>query len=188
MSEPINQWAQDLLLGNPWKCTSCDEWHTGLFDLGFDSPVYWNERIKLADNEDVIFDSSFLSSDLCVIDGEDFFVRCLLRIPVPSMNCWFAYGIWSSLSRHNFAAYVKHLQGAGNVVGSEWPSWLANDVHGTSTANSVEGWIIPQPDGARPIWEVHDNDHPLALAQTNGITAEQLLDIYRAAGVGPASH
>jgi hypothetical protein len=60
-----------------YKCTTCGEEHEGLPDLSFASPFHFGtvpeaERAKRA----------ILTSDTCVIDDGDFFVRVCLPIPI----------------------------------------------------------------------------------------------------------
>ena len=85
-----------------YRCTTCGEEHEGLPDLSFASPFHYGtvpeaERTKRAT----------LTSDTCVIDGEDFFVRVCLPIPIRGTQAEFVWGVWVSLSKPNFHRYVE---------------------------------------------------------------------------------
>jgi len=60
-----------------WKCSSCDEIHTGAcLDIGFDHPYYWDEE-----NE-----TSHCNEDFCSIDNSDYFVRGIIELPIIGTN------------------------------------------------------------------------------------------------------
>ena len=70
------------MLTETWMCSSCDEEHSGLFDLAAFAPDFWNNDKIYSPNSDVRLDGDFLSEDFCVIDGESFFVRGILELPI----------------------------------------------------------------------------------------------------------
>jgi hypothetical protein len=71
------------LSGLRWKCTTCDDWHSGpCLDFGFSEPHYWQQSYDKASRwSDLPQQNSrkpndtFLDPDYCSIDGKDFFVR-----------------------------------------------------------------------------------------------------------------
>lgn len=86
-----------------FKCTKCRDWHDGLPDIGYDMPAYANE-IPEAERANRLF----LTSDLCVVDNEHFFIRCVLAVPIRGTGAEFGWGAWSSLSQKNFLRYQEH--------------------------------------------------------------------------------
>ena len=74
-----------------YRCTTCGEVHEGLPDIGMGEPdYYWSvpederdQRVKL-------------TSDTCVIDDGDFFIRRVLEIPVIDYPQTFGFGVWVS--------------------------------------------------------------------------------------------
>jgi hypothetical protein len=76
--------ALELLNGASWTCRSCHEQHRGMFDLAADSPDQWDQPETVEPNSALRFHGNFLSEDLCVLDGEHFFVRCVFEIPTTS--------------------------------------------------------------------------------------------------------
>ena len=73
-----------------WHCGICDEEHEGEpFSFGADYPdpylqIPQNER----DNRAELGDSQ------CIIDGEKFFVRGCLEIPIIGRDAKFIWGLW----------------------------------------------------------------------------------------------
>jgi hypothetical protein len=79
-----------------FPCRSCGQWHEGLpFAYGSPALAYWNDKIAGGP-------SSALSEELCVIEGEHFFVRARIVIPVVDGPGAFEGGVWVSLSHKNF--------------------------------------------------------------------------------------
>lgn len=63
--------------GIRYTCATCGEEHEGLPDLAFDAPYYYG-TVPEAEREG----RAALTSDTCVIDDKDFFVRARLPIPI----------------------------------------------------------------------------------------------------------
>src|SRR6476659_6753507 len=93
-----------------YRCANCGELHQGLPDIGSDYPgPYWdvpeNERSQRIQ----------LTSDTCVIDGELFFIRGVLELPITDAvehgltgeHSRFGFGVWVSQKDENFAAYRR---------------------------------------------------------------------------------
>jgi hypothetical protein len=61
-------------------------------------------------------------------------------------------------------------------------AWLMNRLPGFEFDDWLPCNLLPGAAGQRPVLEVHDGAHELAVLQETGITFDQLLDIYAAAG------
>jgi hypothetical protein len=146
-------------------------------DMGFNYPHYW--PADLAMNKFHRDNGFLLTSDTCVVDGEDFFVRCLLRIPIVDLpGQVFGYGMWSSLSKENFGVYQDAFETDQRESLGPWFGWLSNSVPGYPETLNLKSQVFPQPKGLRPLIELEPTDHPLAAEQRNGITLDRLLEIY----------
>lgn len=175
------------LLQAPFICSNCSGEHRGPFDLALGAPDNWDGPGEPQPNSAVRMDGDFLSADLCVIGGEHFYVRGRVTIPVEGLAEGFAFGGWSSLSRTNFEIYLDHFDDRRDCALGPWSSWLGNSFKPYPDSFNQPCTVYPQATGLRS-WIVLENlDHPLARAQEYGITAEELLAIYRAHGHGPAA-
>lgn len=172
--------ALDLLRGGRWRCHSCKLEHEGMFDLGAPAPWHWEGQAPVQPNAALRLDGDFLSPDLCVIGGRDYFVRGLLFIPVIGLDDCFAFGCWSTLSRASFEHYVAHPEGI--ELAEPWTGWFSNEFAPFLGTVNLPCWVMPQRNSDRPEVWLDDEEHPLSIAQRDGITAEQLLDIYRLHG------
>ena len=139
--------------------------------MGYQEPYYTNE-IDVSEKERRVF----LTSDLCVLDGKFFFIRCLLPIKVHGTDEDFSWGIWSCLSKENFLRY----QASYDEDMSDWEpmfGYLSNRLPDYPDTLNLKLSVQPGPRRARPTVQLEPTDHRLAVDQREGITLEKLLEI-----------
>lgn len=178
--------ALERLRAREWHCASCGDAHQGMFDLAAWSPAFWQGPENHEPNSALRTDGDFLSEDFCVIGGENFFVRGVLLIPVDGLDEPFGFGVWSTLSRKNFDIYVDGFDDSEYSDWGPWTSWFSSALPDFGETLSQQAWIEPRPDRQRPLVWLHDDDHPLSIAQRDGISPERVLEIYAAYGHAPA--
>lgn len=149
-----------------YTCVSCGEVHEDLPDLSFDRPSY------AADIPDDEFEKRVkLNEDLCVIDDEYYFIRGVLKIPIPENEQDLGFGVWVSQKKENFETYLDNYDtpDIGPFFG-----WLSNEFKfgGEPTLN-LKTMAHFQGDGQRPLIELDESDHPLSMAQRNGISIDE---------------
>ena len=163
-------------------CPCCGRVFSGVFDIGFDHPDPWPHGNRAeADVQILEVGSDRLGTDLCEI-GPHRFIRCILPFPIIGSDQRFAFGPWGSVNPENFARYVESDTGASASDFDGCFAWLMNDLPGFQADDWLPCNLIPGEEGLRPILEVHDGSHEIARLQEDGITFDQLLDIYAAAG------
>jgi hypothetical protein len=169
------------LLEQPVRCASCEDVHHGLFDIVYAKPAAWpGDDSALSENSAVLRETNFLSEDFCVLNDEHFFVRCVLDLPIIGAPGGerFGYGVWSTLSRKNFAIY-RDLFGAGTFDGEgPWFGWFSNHLRGYPDTFNLRCQVHPLSGRLRPWIELEPTDHPLASETRDGVTFDRLLDIY----------
>lgn len=179
--------AVEQLKSGSWTCATCDTQHGWPFDLAARKPDPWPGGEDYEPNSALRLEGDFLSEDFCVMDGRYFMIRAVLPIPVNGLEDDFGFGCWSTLSRDNFEKYVAEFDTGNYSKQHRWSGWLMNQL-----GTFVEGtdplalWVQPQPDRQRPLLWVQDDNHPLARAQDEGISPEQVLEVFRFYGHGPA--
>jgi hypothetical protein len=174
------------LLKSDWRCTCCGEWHHGLMDLAAHSPDPWPDERTYEPNSALRLEGNFLSEDFCVLEGEHFFVRCVLEIPVDGLDEPWGFGCWSTLSRTNFEKYVAGFDDGEYEDNGPWFGWLSNQLKiYFADPEPIEVDVFPQPKRQRPTLMLQDAEHPLGAAQRNGISAEAMLQLLWAYGHGP---
>lgn len=87
-----------------YQCATCGEMHEGIPDVGFEWPdpyfgVPGSERERRIHG----------TTDTCVIDDENFFIRGVLVIPIRGENTDLGLGVWVSQKRENFEKYLANF-------------------------------------------------------------------------------
>ena len=117
-----------------------------------------------------------IDTNYCILDSEDFFVRCILPIPILGTGEEFCWGVWSSLSERNFHLY----RAAHNEDRSDWDpmfGYLSNSLPGYPDTHALKLKVHPQGHGLRPRLELEPTDHPLAVEQREGVPLAAILKI-----------
>jgi hypothetical protein len=154
----------------PYRCATCGELHDDLPDIGADRPdPYWGvpEGERAARVE--------LTSETCVIDDEEFFIRGVIEIPVRDQAEPFGFGVWVSQKRENFLAYRDNPRSAeiGPFFGwlcTELACYRETTLHLKTMAHFRGG-------RRRPAIELEPTDHPLAVDQREGISLARAWEI-----------
>lgn len=132
---------------------------------GAEAPEYWDP--SLANDE-----SSALSQEQCIIQGQQFFVRGRIVIPVLDADgAEFDWGVWVSLSPENYARASELWDTPGRETEPPYFGWLSTELplYQPSTL-LLKTHVHTQPIGQRPLIELEPTDHPLAVEQRTGIT------------------
>jgi hypothetical protein len=167
------------LWDNPWSCGACGETHQGLFDLACDKPEQWRGIEDKAPNSALDLSGNFLSEDFCVLEGQHFFVRAVLELPIRgSGGPLFGLGAWATLSRENFVRYVAAFDSGEQDELGPWFGWFSNRLEGYPDTLNLKCQVHPVSGRQRPRISLEPTPHPLAVEQQSGITFDRLLEIY----------
>jgi len=146
-----------------YRCTTCGKLHDDLPDIGADKPDHWwsvpaeerDQRIQL-------------TSDTCIIDNEDFFIRGVIEIPIHNYPQMFGFGVWVSQKRENFFKYLETFD--SDQIGPFF-GWLCTRISCYSVdTRQLKTMVHFRGKDIRPSIEIEPTDHPLAVDQKNGIT------------------
>lgn len=156
-----------------FKCSSCDEWHEGMPTFASEAPLYFYgipepERALRCD----------LTSDTCVIDGNLFFVRGCIEIPVEHINEPFVWGVWVSLSARSYGDFTACLDASRRTHIGPFFGWLSAELALYPSTENLKTRVYLRDNGIRPYIELEPTDHPLAVEQRHGITSERVAEIY----------
>ena len=139
---------------------------------GADAP-YWYDEVAPEERDARIQ----LSSDQCIIDGEHFFVRGVLEIPVLETGDVFAWGVWVSLSKTNFDRMHELWQTPGRENEPAYFGWLSTEVPGYPSTLNLKTRVHTRGVGLRPRIELEATDHPLSVEQREGIAMARVRQI-----------
>jgi len=167
------------VLGKSWTCATCSEKHQGIFDLGCAKPDAWPGSEQYLPNSFVEGGTDGLSEDFCVLDGQHYFVRCILSLPlIGAPGQRFAYGVWSTLSKKNFALYTETFDSGNQASLGPWFGWLSNRLQGYPDTFNLKCQVRPQSGRTRPWLELEETDHPLSRESREGVSFDRLVKIY----------
>lgn len=155
-----------------YKCSSCDKTHEGVPGLGFDAPAPFREQpIEVQQ-------AGLLNSDLCKYkdaDGEHYFIRVCLEVPIIGLEEPFVWGVWSSLSKKNFDRYVDTCESPD--TSDCYFGWLCNRLPCYPDTYAIKLKIHPRPGGTRPYAVPEATDHPLSRDFHVGMAPERATKI-----------
>ena len=168
-----------------WKCGSCEEWHSGpCLDFGYDAPIHWekkheeeNRRAKLLPSWNRDGRKTFLDDDFCATDGEYFYVRGVIHLPIIGAGETFRWGVWGSLSRDNFEKLLKMDYDTKRVELPAMFSWLSNNIPEYPDTLNLKMYAHIQEERQRPHFELEFTDHPLSQEYHHGIAPERVKEI-----------
>lgn len=119
-----------------------------------------------------------MTSDVCVVDDQHYFVRGVIEIPIIGFEeDRFRWGAWVSLSKKSYDEVIElwKVDPAGH---GPYFGWLDSALPLYSpTTLGLKTNVHLQANNLRPWIEVEPTDHPLALEQRNGITIERVQEI-----------
>lgn len=163
----------DDLAGLKWKCGSCEKWHTGpCLDFGYDAPHYWRAEYEATPDG-----KTFLNQNYCSIEGRDFFVRGVIRLPIIGTGDNFCWGVWGSLSQSNFETLQKMREDEERVELPPMFSWLSSRLPEYPDTLNLKMDVHIQKTGRRPSFELEETDHPLSCEYHGGISPERVKEI-----------
>lgn len=162
-----------------WICRCCGEVHGGIFDLASAKPDVWDGSEVQQTNRAMAGAKHVLTEDFCILNGEHYFVRAVLEIPIlGSKGERFGYGVWSTLSEKNFRLYAETFDSGEQDHLGPWFGWFSNRLKGYPDTLNIKCQVHPRGGRQRPLIELDTTDHPLSVAQRDGITFDRLLEIY----------
>lgn len=156
-----------------FKCSQCDEVHKGVPGFGTKAPIYY---FGIAEEER--HQRAQLSSDTCIIDQKEYFVRGCLELPVTSTAEPFVFGAWISLSEEDFLRFLDLLDVAEREEEPPMVGWFSSWFWEYEQTERLKARIHFRNDGIRPLIELEPTEHPLALAQRQGLTRQETIGIY----------
>lgn len=153
-----------------WRCGLCNEEHDELpFAYGAEAP--WRMLVP----EDEFDDRVELHDSVCVIDGEHFFVRGKIELPVHGHAEPFQWSVWCSVSKDSFHRMMDMWEDPERVHAEPYFGWLSTSLpmYDPGTLN-LKTKLHEREPGTIPLVELEPTDHPLAVEQREGISMERV--------------
>jgi hypothetical protein len=119
-----------------------------------------------------------LGSETAVLDGQHYFLRGRIEIPIQGHAEPFVWGAWITMGKADFERALLHWDTPGRegllepVVG-----YLSSVLPTYPDTLNLLGRIHMRPVGVRPAIELEPTDHPLAVEQRMGIAWSRVEEI-----------
>lgn len=155
-----------------FRCSGCGEMHEGLPEQAFLEPDY---IYALEKTEKEV--RAKTSDDLCMLDENDFFIRCVLQIPIVGEETPFGWGIWVSASKENFWRYAELFRDDRETEMVPWFGWVSNRLPFYDDTLKLKTNVYPQGGGKRPLVKLEPTNHLLSVHQQQGMPLDLAIQI-----------
>jgi hypothetical protein len=119
-----------------------------------------------------------LGSDTAILDGEHFFIRGRLEIPIVGAEQPFAWDVWVTMGRADFDRAIEYWDTPGRERLLEpTGGYLSTTLPGYPDTLNLMSRVHTRPLGLRPYIELEPTDHPLSIEQRTGITWDRVEEI-----------
>jgi hypothetical protein len=154
-----------------YRCPDCRDIHDGLPDLCFALPDAIFELDTAARET-----RALVSSDLCVLDDERYFIRCVLEVAVTEHTDVFAYGLWAEVAARDFNRYAIYYNTEAPANVSVFDGKVANRLPLTAETLGLACSIsLSNEEGMRPAISIADTSHELHGEQETGVALSRAL-------------
>ena len=156
-----------------YKCSCCGQIYERLpLCFGSDYPDHYfsvppeerEQRIELKES-------------LCVVDGEHFFHRGRLTIPITDYTENLVFNVWTSLSAANFNIRMRLWNDPNRMSHEPYFGWLQTIVPSYGNTINIKTIAIEQEVGLIPEIRSIEESHALTIDQQNGIKYERATEI-----------
>jgi len=177
-THPVRRFLDRLIGRHPasaaavkdWVCATCGQTHDELPAATFPAPLAWAQASEQEQADD--FD---LTTDTCIWrndEGEHYFVRGVLELPLTDREGVLSFGVWTSLSRDSFFRYLPTFEEENEADRIDMPpmfGWFSNSLPGYPETLNLKCTLHARTGGLRPLIELEETDHPLSVGQRAGI-------------------
>ena len=177
-----NAEVQPIPTKTPYICSSCSALHTEL-PLDFASPTPRSYDLLPAAERDV---RAVLTSDTCVIDGAEWYVRGVIEIVILDLPARWRWGVWVSLSEASYARYQALRDSDEGVRAEPMFGWLNTRLPFYPHTDGLATNVRLRSANLRPYVEFHAVEHPLAAEQADGIPFRRVAELLARLGHGAA--
>ncbi|MDQ3066311.1 MAG: DUF2199 domain-containing protein [Actinomycetota bacterium] len=155
-----------------FTCETCGETHAGEMRdirMGLPQPIFLlddEERRRLA----------YVEDDFAVLHGQNgdrYFVRALLELPIDGEDGYFGYGSWVEVSEPDVAALGELWNDDEGQRAEPFHGTLANELSPYAFTEGLPVSIRLRDVKLLPLVELDDANHELVRAQRHGISSHR---------------
>ena len=152
-----------------FTCDVCGETHAGEtrdIRMGLPQPIF------LLDEEERL-DRAYVEDDFAVLyreNGDRYFVRALLELPIGGEDGYFGYGAWVEVSMADAAVLGELWNDEEGERAGPFAGKLANELSPYAFTEGLPVRIRLRDVQLLPLVELEDDEHELVRAQRYGIS------------------
>ncbi|MEQ5868576.1 DUF2199 domain-containing protein [Sagittula sp. NFXS13] len=156
-----------------YVCPCCGRSFGGVIDIGFEEPEDWPHGPL--QGEDMTVGEDRLTPDLCRLMGR-YFLRVTLPLPIRGASEAMNVSLWAEVARDTFDAYLDTFDSGAAFTGEGLSANTVPGLDNDATPLALEAANASQ----RPVAKALDG--PMAETQAEGLSLDDLLDLYAASG------
>ena len=128
--------------------------------------------------EDEREERCFLTSDLCVVDDEAFYISGCLEIPVNGTDDVLSLRVWVSVPEDAFMLYQELLGVQIRSSHGPYRGRLEAAIPTYPDTGDLMVSLQVRDSGIRPLVQLEPTDHPLYLEQSAGASDQRVIALY----------
>ncbi|MCP9484524.1 MAG: DUF2199 domain-containing protein [Gaiellaceae bacterium MAG52_C11] len=141
--------------------------------MGLPEPIFVLDELERDRRARVGEDSAVLQAP----EGERFFVRGLLELPIEDEDGYFGYGTWIEVSRPDFEALGELWHDDEGWRSDPFEGTLANELSPYAATEGLAVQIRLRDVKLLPLVALEHGDHELVGAQQHGISAHRVHEL-----------
>ena len=159
--------------GTIYQCSCCGQEYDELpLTFGNEFPDYYfsvppDEREKRIEQQE----------SLCVVDGEHFFHRGRLTIPINDYDQDLIFNVWTTISRDNFIKRNSLWEVPERINEGPYFGWLQTTIPTYGETLNLKTIATENEVGIIPIVKLIEDGHPLTIDQEKGIMLAKAMEI-----------
>ncbi len=118
-----------------------------------------------------------IGESLCVVDGQHFFHRGRLAIPIKNHDQELIFNVWTSISEDNFRKRNDLWNDSNRIKEEPYFGWLQTIVPTYGDTLNIKTIAIENKVGLIPTIKMIQDGHQLTIDQEKGISFEKALEI-----------
>ena len=145
--------------------------------LCYSSAAPW----KMMVSESEVDERVRMTEDTCIVDGEAFFIRGHIEVPLQGTDETLVYNVWCSLSRASFEGVLERWDDAKRHEAAPVFGWLSTELSPYPSTLNLKALVHQRRTGLVPLIELEPTEHALAVEQRDGISRARHEEIARVA-------
>ena len=152
-----------------FTCDVCGETHAGEtrdIRMGLPQPIFLLDEEERRARASIEEDFALLRGE----NGDRYFVRALLELPIDGEDGYFGYGAWVEVAEADAAALGELWNDEDGERAGPFPGTLANELSPYAFTEGLAVQIRLRDVQLLPLLELEDGEHELVRAQRRGIS------------------